>query len=132
MGIAPGEDLDAARAELVSAVAGAAAADPWMAHHPPVVDWWGGRFLAAETPVTDPLVTALRSAGTAVLGAPPAREGMTYGADMGLLAGVGGIPTVLFGAGDIRRAHGPDEHVDVAELVAMARTLAVTAVRYCG
>lgn len=132
MGIAPGEDPDGARAEMVAAVAEAAAADAWMAHHPPVVQWWGGRFLAAETPVDHPLVAALRGAGAAVLGAPPALEGMTYGADMGLLSGVGGIPTVLFGAGDIRRAHGPDEYVDVGELVAMARTLAVAAVRFCG
>lgn len=131
MGIAPGEDLDAARAEMATAVATAAAAHPWMAYHPPVVEWWGGRFLAAETPVGHPLVSALQGAGAAVLGTPPALEGMTYGADMGLLAGVGGIPTVLFGAGDIRGAHGPDECVDVAELVAMARTLAVTMVRFC-
>lgn len=131
MGVAPGEDLDAARAEMAAAVAGAAPAGSWLADHSPVVEWWGGRFLAAETAVTDPLVVTLRGAGAAVLGAPPALEGMTYGADMGLLAGVGGIPTVLFGAGDIRRAHGPDEYVDVDELVAMARTLAMAAVRYC-
>ena len=131
MGVAPGEDLDQARSEMVDAVAAAAAAHPWMAGHPPVVEWWGGRFLAAETPLDHPLVTALRGAGTAVLGGPPALEGMTYGADMGLLAGVGHIPTVLFGAGDIRRAHGPDEYADVAELVVLARTLAVTAVRFC-
>jgi acetylornithine deacetylase len=131
MGVAPGEDPDQARAELAAAVAGAAPAGSWLADHPPVVEWWGGRFLAAETPVTDPLVGALQGAGAAVLGSPPPLEGMTYGADMGLLSVVGGIPTVLFGAGDIRRAHGPDEYVDVAELVAMARTLAVAAVRYC-
>ena len=132
MGIAPGEDLDGARAEMAAAVAKAAAADPWMAKHPPVVEWWGGRFLAAETPLDHPLVSALQGAGAAVLGTPPALEGMTYGADMGLLAGIGGIPTVLFGAGDIRGAHGPNECVEVDALVAMARTLAVSAVRFCG
>jgi acetylornithine deacetylase len=57
---------------------------------------------------------------------------MTYGADMGLLAEVGGTPAVLFGPGDIRRAHRPDEWVAVADLVATARTLAVAAVRFCG
>jgi acetylornithine deacetylase len=137
MGIAPGEDPDAARAEMAAAVAGAAdGADaphgPWLTRHPPVLEWWGGRFLAAETPLDHPLVTTLQSAGADILGAPPALEGMTYGADMGLLAGVGGIPTVLFGAGDIRKAHQPDESVDIDELVAMARTLAVAVVRFCG
>jgi acetylornithine deacetylase len=57
---------------------------------------------------------------------------MTYGADMGLLANVGSTPTVLFGAGDIRRAHRPDEYVEVKDLVAMAQVLAVAALRFCG
>jgi acetylornithine deacetylase len=44
----------------------------------------------------------------------------------------GSTPTVLFGPGDIRRAHRPDEYVEVEELVAAARTLAVAAMRFCG
>jgi acetylornithine deacetylase/succinyl-diaminopimelate desuccinylase-like protein len=39
---------------------------------------------------------------------------------------------VLFGAGDIRRAHRPDEYVELDELVAMARAIAVLVLRYCG
>jgi acetylornithine deacetylase len=57
---------------------------------------------------------------------------MTYGADMRLLVHAGGIPTVLFGPGDVRRAHRPDEYVDVADLRAVTRTLALTALRFCG
>ncbi len=57
---------------------------------------------------------------------------MTYGADMALLVNHGHTPTVLFGPGDIRRAHRPDEWVAVEELVACARTLAVAAMRFCG
>jgi acetylornithine deacetylase len=57
---------------------------------------------------------------------------MTYGADMGLLVNHGRIPTVLFGPGNIRKAHQPDEHVAIRELMAAARTLAVTVLRFCG
>jgi acetylornithine deacetylase len=57
---------------------------------------------------------------------------VTYGADAGLLSTVAGLPTVLFGAGDIRRAHRPDEYVDLDDLVAMARAIAVLVLRYCG
>jgi acetylornithine deacetylase len=57
---------------------------------------------------------------------------MPYGADMGLLVNVGGTPTVLFGPGDIRGAHRPDESVAVDDLVALARSLAVAIVRFCG
>jgi acetylornithine deacetylase len=66
-----------------------------------------------------------------VLGHEPALEGMTYGADLGLLTGVAHTPGVLFGPGDIRTAHRPDEWVSVADLVATARTLAVAIVRFC-
>jgi acetylornithine deacetylase len=132
MGIAPGEDPDAARHEMARALEQAADADPRLADRPALLEWWGGRFLAARTDPNDPLVSTVRGAAEAVLRRPVPLEGVPYGADMGLLSGVGGIPTVLFGAGDIRRAHRPDEWVAVDELVALARTLAVAAVRFCG
>ena len=31
-------------------IAGAARAHPFLADHPPVVEWWGGQFLPAQTP----------------------------------------------------------------------------------
>lgn len=131
-GLAPGEDPDAARRELEEAVASAAADDPWLRGHPPRLSWWGGRFQAARTDPDHPLVTAVRGAGSAIARRPLPLEGMTYGADMGKLATLGRTPGVLFGPGDIRLAHRPDEHVEVAELVAVARSLAVAALRFCG
>jgi len=72
------------------------------------------------------------SALESVTGGPARLEGMTYGADLRLLVNAGRTPTVLFGPGDIRRTHRPDEFVPVADLVTVARTLAVTALRFCG
>lgn len=131
-GIAPGEDPEEAREEMRAALASVGHDDPWLAKHPPELSWWGGRFQAARTDPEHPVVAAVREAGAAVLGRRPALEGMTYGADMGKLAGPGNTPTVLFGPGDIRLAHRPDERVRVDEVVAAARTLAVAAVRFCG
>jgi acetylornithine deacetylase len=39
---------------------------------------------------------------------------------------------VMFGPGDVRSAHRPDEYVPVADLLAVTRTLALTALRFCG
>jgi acetylornithine deacetylase len=130
-GIAPGEDPMAARGELERAVARAVAADPWLAAHPPRLEWWGGTFDPAETPANHPLVTTLAASFGDAVGVPAMLEGMTYGADMGLLANVGHIPTVLFGPGDVRAAHRPDEYVAVADLVACTRVLVATALRFC-
>ncbi len=132
MGLAPGESPEDARRQMADAIADAAAGDPWLRDHPPRLTWWGGRFLAARTATDHPLVEAVRSAAATVTGRAPPLGGMTYGADMGLLIEVGVTPAVLFGPGDIRRAHRPDEWVAVADLVATARALAVAAVRFCG
>ncbi len=132
LGVRPDEDPEDARGELESVVRAVAAADDCLSLHPPVVEWWGGRFLAAETDPGHPLVVALRSAGLSTTGRPMPVEGVPFGADAGLLQRVAGIPTVLYGAGDIRRSHRPDEWVGVDDLVVMARTLAVTAMRFCG
>lgn len=131
-GVAPGEDLAVARAEFEAAVAAAARDDAWLADHPPAVEWWGGQFLPGTTDVDDAVVTATRSAAADVLGEPPGLRGMPYGCDLGLTVNVGSVPTVVFGPGDIRDAHRPDESVAVDDLVAATRTLALTALRYCG
>ena len=55
-GVAPGEDEAAARRALEGAVAAAAETDPWLREHPPLVEWWGGRFAPAVTDPGDQLV----------------------------------------------------------------------------
>ena len=131
-GIAPGENPQAARAELEHAVARAAAAHPWLRANPPTLTWWGGTFDAAVTPSDDPLVGTVAAAFAAVTGHEAKLEGMTYGADMRLLVNVGKIPTVLFGPGDVRKAHRPDEFVPLSDLVSVTRSLVLTAMRFCG
>jgi acetylornithine deacetylase len=131
-GVAVGEDVAAAKRAFEEAVGRAATADPWLAAHPPEVEWWGGRFDPAVTDPQDPIVTTVCAAASAATGSAPPVEGVTYGADMRLLVNVGRIPTVLFGPGDVRVAHMPDEYVPIAELESAARTLVVTAIRFCG
>jgi acetylornithine deacetylase len=55
-------------------------------------------------------------------------RGAPYGCDLRLYAAAG-IPTLHYGPGDVRVAHGPSEHVRVPEIVAAARTLVVAALR---
>jgi len=131
-GVAPGEDLDAARREFADAVAAAAADHPWLRTHPPTVEWWGGRFYPGRTPVDAAVVTDVRDAVAEVTGRDPNVRGMPYGCDMGLTTNVGRIPTVVFGPGDVRDAHRPDESVPIDDLVTVARTIALVTLRFCG
>jgi acetylornithine deacetylase len=48
------------------------------------------------------------------------------------LINVGRTPTTVFGPGDVRVAHGPDEYVEVDELELTVKTLALTILRYVG
>lgn len=130
-GVAPGEDVAAARQEFVAAVAQAAESDPWLRAHPPLVEWWGGQLEPASIPTDHPLVEMVTGA-LAATGTAPRLEGMTYGADMWLLAKEGQTPALLFGPGDVRRAHAPDEFVPLAHLEATVRALALAALRFCG
>ena len=77
-------------------------------------------------------MTQVTAAAEIALGRSVPLRGQPYGCDMGLLRGVGGIPTVVFGPGDIRRAHTVDEWVDVDEVLTCARAVAVAVLRCCG
>jgi acetylornithine deacetylase len=51
---------------------------------------------------------------------------------MRLLVNLGHVPTALFGPGDVRDCHTPDESVAVDEGLLAARTLILSAKRSCG
>ena len=131
-GVAVGENLAEARRMLEETVAHAAQADPWLREHLPHLEWWGGQFAPASTPLDHPLVETTAAAFAAITGVPATLEGMTYGADMRLLVHEGRTPTILFGPGDVRDAHRPNERVAIADLETATRTLALTALRFCG
>lgn len=131
-GVAPGEDLAEARRALEDAVAEAASVDAWLRDHPPTIEWVGAQFEAARTDARDPMVGTLAGAARSLGGAEPRVGGVRYGADMRLLVNHGHVPTVLFGPGDVREAHRPDESIPAADLVELARILAITAIRFCG
>ena len=123
LGVALGESVAEARADFEAAVALACAEDPWLCANPVQVQWWGGQFAPGQVDVDAPVSRLVSAAHTAVHGQAPAVHGVPYGSDQRLLTGLGGIPTVLYGPGDVRQAHAPDESVPVAELVSVTRTL---------
>ncbi len=125
----PGQD-DAAE-EFTEWVLDAAARDPWLAEHPPTIEWLTGAVPAAEVSPDDPVVRELVSAAHDV-GAPGAVVGFDNWHDGATLTAEAGIPAICFGPGDLRLAHTTSESVPVEELVRCAQALAVAAIRYCG
>ena len=131
-GVAPGEETGAARDALQASLSRIGDTDPWFRDHPPELEWWGGSFLPAHVDLADPIVTEVRESFREVGGGEPRLRGVTFGSDMRLLVREADTPTILFGPGNIRRAHAADESVSVEELKTTARTLALTVLRFCG
>jgi acetylornithine deacetylase len=132
LGVRLDEDPRHARLALEDAVAEASAKDPWLLENRPVVTWPGGQFASGRIDSDHPLVGEVRDAVTALGGERPHHAAEVYGSDLRLYAGIGGIPTLHYGPGDIRQAHSPQEHVDLDELVSVTRALILLALRRCG
>lgn len=132
LGVALGEDVDAARAAFERAVGEACAADAWLRDHPVEVEWWGGQFAPGALPVGSDLADRVAAAHVMASGGPePARWGAPYGSDLRLLVGAG-VPTVHYGPGDVALAHGPGERVPLPEVAACARALALLCLDLAG
>lgn len=132
LGLRIDEDPAAARAELEYWVGVVAEADPYLRDHPPVLTWSGGQFAGGSLPAGHPLADVVATAHADVTAGPAPRErGAPYGSDLRLYAG-SGIPTLHYGPGDVRLAHGPEEAVEIDEVIRVVETLVLTALRTCG
>ncbi len=131
-GIKVGEDPKVGQAELEAMLANITEDDDWFRENPPILEWWGGTFDPAEIPLDDPIVIATQDSFRSVTNAEAGLSGIPAGTDMRLLINQGGIPSVLFGPGDVRIAHQDDEFVPLSELKTFAEILTVTIMRFCG
>jgi acetylornithine deacetylase len=131
-GLVPGEDLQWFKTELATEISVLADADPWLRDHRPQVTWLNGQFAPAGVEVDSALVESLCEAWQATSSSPARIEAVTYGADMRHFVVTGGVPCVMFGAGDVRLAHAPDESMPVEDLLTAITTTAVFIANWCG
>ena len=133
LGVALGEPVADARAALHNAVAEACASDPWLRDNPAEVTWPGGQFASGQIAQDHPFIAQVSSAITDLDGREaPSLSAAPYGSDLRLYSGLGGIPTLHYGPGDVRFAHAPREQVPIAELISVAQSMLVLAARRCG
>jgi acetylornithine deacetylase len=131
-GLVPGEDLTTFKREFIAAVDRAADGDEWLREVRPRVEWFSGQFAPAEISVDSPLVTTLMSAHEEVTGTRPAVNAATFGADLRHFVIPGGIPCVMYGAGDVRQAHYTDESITIDDILTATKTITTMIVRWCG
>jgi acetylornithine deacetylase len=128
---AAGDGAVAVQREFEAWIARAAAADPWLREHPPQVRWLPGAVPPAQVSPAEPVVQTLVGVERD-LGRSGRIGGLDNWHDGATLVVEAGIPAVCYGPGDIYLAHGADERVPIAELVACAQGIALAALRFCG
>jgi acetylornithine deacetylase len=131
-GVMPGESTATARAAMDAALRRASAADAWLKEHPPTLEWFEGQFESGQTPQDSPIVESIADCHSQMFGRAPIVQGVTYGSDLRLFTNHGGIPAVLYGPGNVLNAHTVDEFVELEEVVAATKVLALIVARWCG
>ena len=132
IGLIPGEEIEPFREVVAGRIAASAERDPWLKENPPLLGWFGGQFAPAEVPPDAPICEAIKRAHELATGEEPAVEGVPYGADMRLFIRFGGMPCVMYGAGDVNVAHAPDEHLSITDLMTATKTVACLLTDWCG
>lgn len=124
------EEPAAIQAEITEFIARAVSIDPWLSAHRPVFTW-PLSYTGYHTAVDHPIVAALGSAHLVASGGRSPVEAFPAACDASCMSELG-IPVVNYGPGHLVNAHKADESVEVAEIVTAARSIALTAMDWCG
>jgi len=123
-GVLPGESLRDARAEFETYLATVAAEDPWLASHPPQVEWFEGQFEPAETPADAQILQVVAEQHKVSTGHTPISHGVSYGSDLRFFTNDAQMDAVLYGPGDVAVAHTVHEHVPLQDLKVTVEVIA--------
>jgi acetylornithine deacetylase len=129
VGLIPGEEVEPFRKLVAGRIAAVVERDLWLKENP--LEWFGGQFAPAELPPDAPICEAVKRAHERVTGEEPVVQGVPYGGDMRLFIRFGGMPCVMYGAGDVNVAHAPDEYLSITELTTPTRTIACLLADWC-
>ena len=127
----PGADLDAAQARFREDLLAYAARDPWLAEHPPEVDFHGFKAAGCELDAGSALFGVLADAHRAVMRSEPEPYVSTATTDVRFFAHHHGVPATCYGPVGAN-LHAPDEWVDLESVRAVTKVLARAVLAWCG
>jgi len=131
VGWPPGESRDDVRGEVLEAIDGVVRDDPWLAEHPPEIEWFGWDAAAHEVDTDEEIVRLATEHAEAVTGGKTAYVGGLGGVDERFYQLYYDIPAISVGPRG-GGGHAADEYVEIDSLVETAQTLALTAMEWCG
>jgi len=129
VGYLPGESDAAVEAAFRDRLAEVVADREWLAEHPPRFERRGIHFEPSELDPDERIVRTLQGTLADAGFEDTAPAGRTYSADSRFYTEAG-VPSVVFGPGEIERAHFPNETIDWTEVVTGTELVAETARRF--
>jgi len=132
MGVAPGERMEDAQADMEAALRRLADEDPWFAAHPVDLEWFGARWVPGAVAEDHPLMDILQRQFAAVTGRRAVVEASPWGTDGGLLTTLADTPAIVVGPGVTQVAHYPDEYIELDAVFQCAEIFALTLLEWCG
>ncbi|MFD0771609.1 peptidase [Bacillus sp. CGMCC 1.60114] len=130
-GVAPNESMEEAKIEFENWVGQLSKVDPWFIEHPVEIEWFGARWVPGELEEKHPLITTLKDNFMHIEGAEPIVEASPWGTDGGLFTQIANIPTIVFGPGETKVAHYPNEYIEIDKMIAAAKIIACTLLDWC-
>ncbi|MBO1580012.1 peptidase [Bacillus sp. XF8] len=130
-GIAPNETIEAAKEEFENWIGELKNVDPWFKEYPVVVEWFGARWVPGELEKDHALITTLQDNFAQIEGRSPIIEASPWGTDGGLFTQIADVPTIVFGPGETKVAHYPNEYIEVDKMIAAAKIIACTLLDWC-
>ncbi len=132
LGFLPGETIEDMQEQAVARIMAAANRDEWLREHPPTIEWFGGQFASSEISPEEPIAQTLAAAHRQVTGTETEFSALTSGLDARLLVNLGGMPTAVYGAGDVNNCHCADEWIEIDEILKAIEVTTVAVINWCG
>ncbi|MGC4108485.1 MAG: ArgE/DapE family deacylase [Thermomicrobiales bacterium] len=134
LGFLPGERMTDMMAQAQQRIDAVVAQDEWLREHPPVLEWFGGQFDSAEVTQDEPIAVTLAAAFKEATGRDAVFNASVAGLDMRLFLQIGDMPTITYGPGSARHgnAHGPDEWIQLDDVLEVIETIVLTVIDWCG
>ena len=126
----PRETAEQVKKEVDDYIMKAAQLDPWLSKHPPHVEWLL-HWPPGEISPDHPICKTTGKSHQEVTGSQAKIQAMPAVTDVAFLDKAG-IPSIVYGPGDVMQAHTIDEFVAVDQLITATKTLALTAMDWCG
>lgn len=131
----PRDDAASAKREIEERIRLAASLDPWLREHPPVVTWkleWPPTGIDPDAPICQSARRAHDRAAAGTAFETPARTSGFLGVCDTTWLAARGVPSLVYGPGDLTAAHAADESVRIDEVALACRAYAALALDWCG